>query len=442
MSNKFCGICGWPLGGEIYESCNAPAGKTIAGEDFLNLRFLGGPTPEDYPDLIQAFLAWKQKNWNRVVGQSLIAYGVDQPLLSSQGRTSGWVIVRDSAAIYITLNHKNEELTIESPVIRLPVKGRIPLMRTLLELNGREMMAARFCLRGDLVVLRFMDRMENLSPPKLIDAIDEVAILSDRYDDYLSVAFSARMIGPEAQRMGLDWKFLGTPVEMRHIKGSELAPAPLNIPGDADPAGAEKEPPGEIQDRIQAASDLCEIIRDTQDLSAYLLSAQSPAWMHMMLHRAVLFRILARFGGIFPNAAALLLKAGKSFTGVTWAITQGKKEDEMAKAMALISPLLRAYDDVLYHRGQVSEQELTAPPAFESAEQTKRAAKHWLLSAYKGADYDALRFMVLMGALSELQYRAHYKELSGKLKSVIAGAEDKSLKKVEHVLVNTLRSMQ
>ena len=38
--------------------------------------------------------------------------------------------------------------------VKVPVRLRVALFRTLLELNDSSVGAARFCLRGDLVVLR------------------------------------------------------------------------------------------------------------------------------------------------------------------------------------------------------------------------------------------------------------------------------------------------
>jgi len=207
---SFCSVCGWPLGGAgVCEACDTPAGTgASAGEDEANPWSFGSPRPEDYPDLKNAFLAWKQKDWPRMVGQCLVALGMDTPQITNLPEGPGWSFSQDTAAIYVSLDKARGELAVESPMVRLPARQRVPLLRAVLELN--EMLgAARFCLRGDLVLLRFADQVENLAPPKLVAAIRELAIRADQFDDLLSVAFAAPLVGPEAQKQRLSWKLLG-----------------------------------------------------------------------------------------------------------------------------------------------------------------------------------------------------------------------------------------
>ncbi len=124
---RFCGVCGWPLkAAAVCEACEAPAGTgQKAGEDEANLWILGGPRPEEYPDLKNAFLAWKQKDWPRLVGQCLVALGVDAPQITNLPEGPGWSFLQDSAVIYISLDKARGELAIESPMVRLPALKRI-----------------------------------------------------------------------------------------------------------------------------------------------------------------------------------------------------------------------------------------------------------------------------------------------------------------------------
>ena len=102
-------------------------------------------------------------------------------------------------------------------------------MRAVLEANVLAVGTSQFCLRDDILLLSFVDRVSNLNPPKLIRAIQEVATLSDDFDDVLSVSFNARMLGPEAQREGFPRRLLGKRVSMALLARALAEGKPPNM---------------------------------------------------------------------------------------------------------------------------------------------------------------------------------------------------------------------
>lgn len=221
---RHCGTCGWPSADDPCTMCGSPLGKS---------QYLGGgpvdpppsgPKPEDYPELAQAFRAWKVQNFEQVVELCLAHCGIrERSQLAPEG-TIGWTSTLDSAAIYITYAPAQQVVVVESPVVWIPEHQRVPLMRTLLELNASTGAASRFAVRGSTVLLRFTDRMPNVAPPKLLDAVREVAQSADAHDNWLAEVFGAKMIGPEAIRHDLDWKYVGRPVQLPGLATDDRPP--------------------------------------------------------------------------------------------------------------------------------------------------------------------------------------------------------------------------
>ncbi len=93
--------------------------------------------------------------------------------------------MQDTAAIYVLLHKARRELHVESPILRLAASQQVPMMRSLLELGEQLRCGIRPCLRGDLVVLRFWDRMARVSPPRLLEASESVNDISYGLDSVL-----------------------------------------------------------------------------------------------------------------------------------------------------------------------------------------------------------------------------------------------------------------
>ncbi len=212
-------MCGYPTQTRAYDTKRAPEpGDGISAENF--------------PELREAFMAWKAGAYEQMVEESLKILGITTKHPNPPQGLVGWTIDIDSATLYIAYDRSRGEVTAEAPVVWVPEHQRVALMRALLELNLWALQVARFCLHGDVAVLRFADRAENLSPPKLLSAVREVGSQADRHDNWLAMKFGARMVGPEAQRARSDWSFLGSPVE---LKGFEQISTTHSLPEKISP---------------------------------------------------------------------------------------------------------------------------------------------------------------------------------------------------------------
>ncbi len=234
-----CGICGFPLRGPHCDACGEARGSGAPGEDVPRANLVGGAQPENYPGLESAFVAWRQNDHARMVGQCLVAVGVESPQVTNLAAGPGWSFVQDSTVIYISFDRTTGEMAIEAPLVKLVVAQRVPMMRALLGLNADSVGLARLCLRDDIVVLRFADRLENLSPPKLVAAIRDVALRADGLDTALADSFAARTIGPEARRQHMAWSFLGTPRTLQVFGRQPRSEAPTT----SRPSRPQSSPP-------------------------------------------------------------------------------------------------------------------------------------------------------------------------------------------------------
>ena len=408
-----CATWGGPSSGAIWEACGALHSEGPLGDEVSDVFVISPPQPEDYPTLKNAFIAWGQRDYPRMIGQCLVALGVTAPTVTSLPSGPGWTFHQDSALVFLSVDREHGEILVESPMVRVPVRQRVPLLRTLLELNACALGASRFCLRGGIVVLRYADRIDNVSPAKLVGAIKEVALRADRYDDVLRLAFGAKMIGPEAKRHPNPWGFLGTPVKLRMVRGERVGPAPpppISRPSDV-PA------PDPVGRMLDAADALLDVARIGQSLAKPLFFAHKPATL-AMLHRAIAFRA-AHVGGVgCPDAINLLFSQlqvtcpgffeGPPYTGVT-----------ETGAMLVDATLGR----IVNTRAQVGAQPTIEIPQLRTALDAKTLLRK-LLDEIVGAPPDAtLRHVLLLCAICELAQRARMTgPMQERVQGEIAGA--------------------
>lgn len=88
-------------------------------------------------------------------------------------------------------------VTLEIPVVRLPQTKRVAALRAALMLSDEAACAARFCLRLDLLVLRFVARLDALLPSLLRSVAREMAGFAVRAEERFALAFDARPAIPE-----------------------------------------------------------------------------------------------------------------------------------------------------------------------------------------------------------------------------------------------------
>jgi hypothetical protein len=322
-----CLECGYPGGqGQPCAACGAP--PAVRAESLSPpvdaSAFLGASSENDVRGLAAALQAFHNKDYQRMVGQCLAFLGLEAPTVTRLPNGHGWSFRQNSAAIYLTFDVGRAELVIESPIVRAPAERLVPLMRQLLELNRQMESSVRFCLRGSIVLLRFVDRLENLSPLKVVDAVGWVATMADRFDDALAMTYAAPMIGPEARRGHFDFKFLGQARGVRAVAtGMARALAtPVGTAAEADPMFARVSRPQPLpssqlgaQDAAQsqhlATSDaLCVALRAQVTVANELIFRQTPAPTTILLVRASLYRLLGEFGQAAPTPISYLVEQG------------------------------------------------------------------------------------------------------------------------------------
>jgi len=94
--------------------------------------------------------------------------------------------------VYLTGLTFDDTLIVWSPVIILPVKDEIGLMRFLLTKNGTSAtMEASFCIQEGQVILNFTRTLTDLNASEVARAITLVASIADEYDEILMEKFNS-----------------------------------------------------------------------------------------------------------------------------------------------------------------------------------------------------------------------------------------------------------
>jgi len=391
-------MCGHATATRAFDTAQAPAAPD-------------GLSADDFPELKEAFIAWKAGNFEAMVEESLKVLGITVRSANAPPGLVGWTVTVDSAALYVSFDRARGEVVAEAPVVWVPEHQRVGLMRALLELNLWALQVARFCLNGDVVVLRFADRVQNVSPPKLLLAVREVGREADRHDNWLAERFGARMVGPEAQRASFDWSFIGTAVELRAFDQAPVGTAP-------SAAGASVE-------GLLTMLDTATRLLEAHDASRAGLVAR-------LVCRSLVYRAWADFKRTSPTAATLVLDGG-------WAVAASPLGHEEA------APETLAWLENLRGLGAGIDGLAPAPsPELPELEVGVAAYVAGLLGQVQALPLDPeLQMFVLLGGLAELLTRAPIPtEVANRLKyaSVWAGRAGASPDSCAQI-VNVLRGL-
>jgi hypothetical protein len=428
----FCGICGWPISGPSCAACGAQSSARAEGCDATNLKTLAGPDAEDYPELKPAFIAWQQKDGPRYIRQCLQALGIEHPTCLQGDAHDWWIFIQDSAVVFIGLDRMRQEIAIESPILQLPRRRRVPLMRTLLQLNGNELRDTRFCLRGDIVVLVYTESFANLPPPRFIEAIREHALNADSFDDPLSLAFSARMLGPETQQADDPLSFLGTPLRLQTLKGkSQPPPTPtMTAPAQASAeSGAHRgvaEGHAQVSlPQLEAFKGVSRLIRQSEDVLRFLKTHRAMQRNEKMMsrflgaelyvNRALVFLIQVQYGADVPGLVMPLARAAASY-------------------MYLLPPLgsdqhgrhevfLKACQEIINQQASLEAQ---LPVRIRSFASTSEAHGHFanLVAVIDSFEQPQIKHFLLTGMIAELVLRIKLADADAKrFRDVLRAAE-------------------
>lgn len=440
MSAQSCSRCGWLHHEATCPSCQLPQSARTPLIDEAHPS-LGGARPEDYPELRVAFQAWSTKDWSRMIGQCLVSLGVPVPLIAKRPTGPAWAFTQDSVAVFIHVHLEREQVSIESPLVRLPATRRVPLMRTLLELNHQQTGAARFCLRDDLVVLRFSDQLQNVSPPKIVDGVRHVALIADEWDDLLAMSFDARMVGPKINQQP-DWKTMGEPVKLARLEAPE-APLPM-LAADAlsapSPLELEEQTPlfepkarsahAEFELDLGIDAPLENVVEAPPEISSDFLIVEPPERTALctlleralelvevarkqgpehaaFTARAAVFLATERHRGDCPEAIDFLLLRSAPAVARPKSSARGLLDRVGLSGTPLPAvPLDNAIKEVLAERANLGTQPKPTVPKITDLTELKSVSASLLVSLRALPEAPVLRELVGAGILAELLVRA------------------------------------
>lgn len=102
-----------------------------------------------------------------------------------------WKFQYGSVEVFVQLTGESDDdlLTVWSPVLTLPVKDELGLMRKLLLMNWSETLETRFAIANDAVVVLSQRSIADLSPGEISRAITLVAAIADDNDEALRESF-------------------------------------------------------------------------------------------------------------------------------------------------------------------------------------------------------------------------------------------------------------
>ncbi|MBK6685462.1 MAG: hypothetical protein IPG45_13405 [Deltaproteobacteria bacterium] len=420
-----CGRCGWPHQEPTCPACGQAAGTRSETADLAHPA-RQGPRAEDHPELRGAFQAWTSKDWMRLMSQCFGLLGVAQPAIVKRPNGPAWVLRQGQAAIFVSVDAVADRLAIESPLVRVPVTQRVPLLRALLELNATREGMARFCLRDQAVVLRYSERPERCPPPTLLAGFQDVVASAELWTERLALGYDAEAVLPRSTGPGPStppaWELVGEPIVLMVPGGQE----PLALPAEALLPALEgvilEEAEFTIGPTLEAAP-ISESTGSEQALTGLLRLAVS-RWEPLKIAHPELITIVAR-AAVFlawqrhredcPGAVALLLERVSPLLAQVSAakLVRGLLERVSSGAGAPPLPLEPTFHEVVERGAHYDPAPLPILPKLSEAAEQKALAMSLLTQLRRLPEQAELRELVAVGALAELLARGSFPERIG-----------------------------
>lgn len=174
--------------------------------------------------LERAYIALREQDPSVFVGEVIAAEGGARLAATPHG--PGWIAMIAGALVFTSFDADAGEIAIEAPVVRVPRAQRVPVMRVALELCARELATSRFCLRDDLLLLRFTAGVTALTPVMVRRLLRELGSLAARSIELLGVAFDARPAVPENKRDAAGFEVLGRVKQLHFVSGARRVGPP------------------------------------------------------------------------------------------------------------------------------------------------------------------------------------------------------------------------
>lgn len=255
----FCSNCGFPVRGSRCEACGTAqdgASQRDSVDDIptkqSQIRPYAPDLDVDLSGLERAIEAHRNKELIRFVEQMIAAEAAGSAHNASHADGAAWVATIRGGVVCVMLRVGADELILEAPVCRLPVRQRLPALRLALELCGRDAASSRACLRGDLLLLRWNAKASLVTPGVLRHYLREIGHLSARYAGLFVIGLDAVPALAEDQRASGGFEILSRGKKIQLVAGSNIrrsipppmapvVPAPV-VPAPVVPAAPRPQP--------------------------------------------------------------------------------------------------------------------------------------------------------------------------------------------------------
>ncbi|HIK46166.1 MAG TPA: YbjN domain-containing protein [Leptolyngbyaceae cyanobacterium M65_K2018_010] len=116
----------------------------------------------------------------------------DGPRVSKNDEGHLWTFKYGSVDVFVQLTGETEAdtLTAWSPVLTLPARDELRLMKHLLEMNCNQTLEARFGLSGNQILVIASRILQDISAAEISRLMTIVATIADDSDDALRAEFS------------------------------------------------------------------------------------------------------------------------------------------------------------------------------------------------------------------------------------------------------------
>ncbi|WP_437722864.1 hypothetical protein [Sorangium sp. So ce861] len=240
-ASDFCAACGFPLRGPRCEACGVDRAPALS----LSRK----PPPADGDWDGSSVDAWRTRDPVRFVAHCASAEAGAAVQATTLQDGVGWLVPLGAATLFVALDAANERVSIDVPVVRVPERQRVPLLRAALELSGGAE-PFRLCLRDDLLLLRRVGRVAAFAPEALRGALRDSGEAAQRLAATLGAWFDARPPFSEEQRASLTWASAG---RARPLKSFSIPPTPgraqgapsVRVAGPPTPVSAVRLPAAE-----------------------------------------------------------------------------------------------------------------------------------------------------------------------------------------------------
>lgn len=124
-----------------------------------------------------------------------LLYYVDPDLPERTGNAEKTHFVVPHGSIVVNINMEADKLLVDAPFLNMPEKGSIPLLRQTAQLNFTPVMLPNIILNdNNQLTFKYEAPLPLCEPFKIYDALREMCVYADKYDDVFITKFKASQI--------------------------------------------------------------------------------------------------------------------------------------------------------------------------------------------------------------------------------------------------------